>query len=209
MLINLLELPSEGKLFVCDQNTKEFNEILGDLIGSTPYKSEFFIKPLENGTFELSGFIKTQLPEQCSRCGLDFKMPVDEMFKELLIPELDQPRNTKYVKPNHYSDLHGNGPSVYEYSGHHLNMGEYIHEVVALSEPFNPLPPTNEKGDCLICSLNVNNKNFNYDEDFENPNSPFAALILAMIMQTILSTKRKPMIGIPTMMKQRGIIRTT
>lgn len=176
MLINLLEIPEDGKIYVCNQSTKEFNEILADLIGTTAYQTQFFIKPLSNGTFELSGNIQTQLPEQCSRCGLDFKMQVNQDFKELLIPQLDQPRNAKYSRPNHFSDLKEDVVPVYEYQGHHLNMGEYLHELVAITEPFNPAAPVDEKGDCTVCAININNKNFNYDEDFVAPVSPFAAL---------------------------------
>jgi uncharacterized protein len=176
MLINLLEIPQEGKHFVCNNKTSELNEILSDLIQNTTYRTEFSIRPLDNGTFELVGFMKTELPEQCSRCGLDFQLQVDEKFKELLIPELHQPRNSKYAKANHFSDLHHEGPSVAEYQGHHFNMGEYIHEVVALAAPFNPCAPADEKGDCKVCGININEKRFDYDEDFEKPESPFSVL---------------------------------
>lgn len=176
MIINLLEIPNEGKLFVCNNQTAEFNEVLYDLIQNTTYQTEFTIRPLEQGTFELTGFVKTELPEQCSRCGLDFQFKVDEKFKEMLLPELDQPRNSKYAKANHFSDLHHEGPSVTEYQGHHFNMGEYLHEVVALSAPYNPCAPVDIKGKCSICGINVFEKTFNYDEDFEKPESPFSVL---------------------------------
>jgi uncharacterized protein len=176
MRINLLEIPSEGKSFVCNNQTGELTDILSDLIGSIPHKAEFVIRPLSAGTFEMTGFIQTELPDQCSRCGLDFNLRVDEVFREMLIPELDQPRTAKYSKANHFSDLKTDVVSVAEYQGHHFDLGEYVHEVVGLSQPNGAAPAVNDKGDCSLCMINITGKNFNYDEDFVKPESPFSAL---------------------------------
>jgi uncharacterized protein len=176
MRINLLEIPSEGKSFICNSQTGEFTEILSDLIGSIAHKTEFVIRPLQAGTFELTGFVQTELPDHCSRCGLDFNLRVDEVFREMLIPELDQPRTSKYSKANHFSDLKTDVVSVAEYQGHHFDMGEYLHEVVGLSQPYSAAPEVNDKGDCSLCLINIREKNFNYDEDFVKPESPFTAL---------------------------------
>lgn len=177
MKINLLEIPEDGKLFVCNQKTAEMNETLKDLIGNTPYQTEFYIRPLSSGAFELKGFIKTETAELCSRCGLDFKMKIDEEFTEMLMPDLGVPRDAKYAKANHVSDMEKGGPSVYEYSGHHFYAGDYVHELVAISEPMTPCPPKNEGGDCTVCLKPVTDQPFQYeDPGFEKPVSPFGAL---------------------------------
>ncbi len=177
MLINLLEIPSEGKSFFCDRKSAELNPILQDIIGNSDYSAEFTIRPLQAGTFELSGQVRTQLPEDCSRCGLDFQMPVDQKFRELLLPEQSVPRNSKFAKANHVSDMNGQGPDVVEYQGHHFNAGEYLHEVIALAEPFTPAPPCNAQGECTLCKKPVANQTFSYeDKGFEKPTSPFDAL---------------------------------
>lgn len=177
MLINLLEIPAEGKTFVCNRNTSELNASLDDLIGNTPYTAEFTIRQLQPATYELVGSIKTEIPEDCSRCGLDFKMPIDERFRELLIPEQEVPRNSKFAKANHVSDMSGGGPDVVEYQGHHFNAGEFIHEVVGLAEPFTPAPPCNSKGECTLCKKLIPDEKFSYeDPGFETPTSPFGAL---------------------------------
>lgn len=177
MLINLLEIPEEGKTYICNQKTAELNESLRDLIGNTAYNSEFTIRPLQAETFELTGFIKTALPEDCSRCGLDFQMAIEENFRELLIPEQNIPRNGKFSRTNHVSDLHAEGPSVVEYQGHHFNAADYIHEVVGLAEPLTPAPACNDQGECSLCGKNVFGEKFSYeDPGFEAPKSPFAAL---------------------------------
>jgi uncharacterized protein len=177
MIINLLEIPAEGKNYICNQNTGDLNSDLRDLVGSAAFKVEFTLRPLQAGTFELTGFVQTQLPEDCSRCGLDFQMPVDQKFKELLIPEQTVPRNSKFAKANHISDMHNDGPSVVEYQGHHFNAGEYLHEVIALAEPYTPAPACTADGHCTLCKKPVSDEKFSYeDPGFEEPTSPFASL---------------------------------
>ncbi|MEZ0392597.1 MAG: DUF177 domain-containing protein [Pseudobdellovibrionaceae bacterium] len=177
MLINLLEIPNEGKTFICNRNTAELNETLKDLIGSKNYQAEFTIRPLQAGTFELVGQVQTQLPEDCSRCGLDFDQPINESFKELLLPEQEIPRNSKFTKANHFSDMTGQGPSVVEYQGHHFNAGDYLHEVIGISEPLTPAPPCDAQGNCSLCKKPVQGQKFGYeDPGFEKSETPFAGL---------------------------------
>ena len=176
-LINLNEIPPEGKAYICNNNTGELNEILKDLIAKTPFSSEFYIKPMDSqGTFELNGFIKTELPEQCSRCGLDFKMATHEKFSEILMPHLETPRNAKYSRVNHFSDLSHEGPEVAEYQGTTFNMGEFLHEVLALSEPLTPAPPPDAEDNCSLCKISLKNHDFSFDETMEIKNTPFEAL---------------------------------
>lgn len=176
MLINLQEIPNEGKSYSCNNFTGELNEILSDLIGTQAYKTEFTIRPLPSGTYDLTGFVQTELPEQCSRCGLDFRLPLRETFHEMMMPELNQPRNSHYAKANHYSDLKADGPSVVEYRGHHFDMGEYLHEVIALAAPPIPAAPVKDNGDCTICERNITQTNFGYNEEIEVPETPFSSL---------------------------------
>ena len=105
MKINLADIPEEGRSYVWTTQTAELGAVLKDLVGKGTYETEFFIKPLNSKDFELSGKIKTTMPEQCSRCGIDFNFPVNEKFHEILIPKQYQPRGGKYSKVNHVSDL--------------------------------------------------------------------------------------------------------
>ncbi|MDG0816597.1 DUF177 domain-containing protein [Bdellovibrio svalbardensis] len=178
MKINLADIPEEGRSYIWNSQTGEVNNVLSDLIGKTQYQTEFFIKPLTTKDFQLSGTIKTTLPEQCSRCGIDFAFPVNEKFKEILIPKQDQPRGGHYSKVNHVSDLPAESADSVEYEGTHFDMGEFLHEVVALAAPFNPAGPENENGDCSICEIPLKGRTFSYDEVMpeEKPQNPFAAL---------------------------------
>jgi uncharacterized protein len=180
MFINLHEIPHEGKNWILNRQTAELNLGLKDLLGKTPYNIEFTIRPLDgsSGTYDLTGTMKTELPEQCSRCGLDYDMAVDERFHYLMVPELETPRDAKFSKANHFSDLHEENLEVAEYQGTSFNVGEFFHELVALSEPLIPSPAPNEKGDCRVCQIPLKGRSFNYDEEIGESakNKPFEAL---------------------------------
>lgn len=177
MLIKLSEIPTEGKDWLLNRQTGELNDFLKDLIGTEDYEAKFSIRPLTHNTFEVKGLVTTSLPEDCSRCGIDFKFPLKASIKEILIPEQDQDRTAKYSKANHFSDLEENEMSVTEYQGQHFNAAEFIHETIAFNSPFQALPPENEKGDCSLCLKKVRGVTFNYeDKGFHEPESPFASL---------------------------------
>lgn len=178
MIINMNEIPENGKTFVINTRTGEFTASIGDLIGKNNYDSEFTIRPISDKNYELIGFIKTTLPEQCSRCGIDFQYPITSEFKEMIIPQFEEdPRNSHYSKANHFSDLNLEGPNIVEYQGNHFAMGEYIREVVALAEPFTPVAPEDEKGDCTVCKISLKNRAFDYVEEMpEEKNNAFSVL---------------------------------
>lgn len=178
MKIQLSDIPEEGKTFISTPKTGELNLILKDLIGNAPFHAEFFIKPMNSRDFEMSGSISTTLPEDCSRCGIEFQLKIQPTFREIIIPHQEIDRTGKYTKVNHISEALEDGPSVVEHNGLTFDMGEYLHEVVAIAAPFNPVGPENEKGDCSICGIRVRGRNFGYNEEIpaEKPESPFAAL---------------------------------
>lgn len=177
MKINLNEIPSEGKSWSFNEKTGELNATLNDLIGKNPYQAELSILPLQTGgTYELRGSVKTQFPEQCSRCGIDFKHKINEKFNYLLMPELETPRDGKYTKPNHYTDLHEETIETAEYQGHHFEAAEFLHEVIALYEPLIPAPALDDKDDCTECKLSMKNRTFSYDEGELPKANPFGAL---------------------------------
>lgn len=176
MRINLNEIPEEGRDWKLNRQTSELNEVLQDLISSEPYEAEFSIRPMQAGTFELKGQIKTKMPEDCSRCGEDFKWDVNESYKELLMPEMDQPRNSHFAKPNHVSDMTHEGPSVTEYRGQTFDIGEYLHEVVALSLPPVPAPPEDADGRCSSCKIMVRGCSFGFEDKSSIKTNPFAVL---------------------------------
>ncbi len=177
MRINLTEIPEDGRSWDITSKTGELNDALIDLTGpDCKYVVQFTIKPMQSGTFDMTGSIKTSLPELCSRCGEGFKWAVSEKFHELLLPAIAQPRNSSYAKPNHVSDLNETGLSTAEYHGNLFDVGEYLHEVVAISIPLIPAPPKDENGRCAECKVPVPNQVFKYDEEMEVVTNPFVVL---------------------------------
>lgn len=174
MLINLLEIPPSGRDFSYSQKNSKMAEYLSDVI-TNPFQAELTITPMSIGTFELRGTIKSAVLEDCSRCGIEFDLDVNEKFYEILMPKT---KDQDYGSGTHKvgeEDL--SGPSVCEYEGHHFNIAEYLHEVVVISRPLIPAPKCDATGNCVLCKKNVVLQSFNYeDPGFEKPVSPFATL---------------------------------
>lgn len=179
MKIRLNEISEDGKSFVWTRETAELNQILTDLIEDQPYVAEFFIKPINHRDYELMGSIKTTIPEECSRCALDFNFGVDAKFLEILIPHQPEDRTGRYTKVNHISESEQEGPGATEYAADAtFDMGEFLHEQVAIALPFNPAPPENKDGNCSLCLVKVRGRHFDYVEHMpeEKPQNPFSAL---------------------------------
>lgn len=179
-IIRLAEIPEDGKNYIWNRETTELNQALQDLVKDQKYEVQFFIKPINSRDYMMTGHIRAQLPTDCALCGLDFKMPAHITINEILIPTQTTERKGHYAKVNHLSDAEGNaeGPQALEYAeNQNFDMGAYVHGAIAITIPFNPMPETNEKGDCGICGLNQKSHNFGYDEIMvdEKPN-PFAVL---------------------------------
>jgi uncharacterized protein len=179
MIINLAEIPEEGRSYDYSTETGEVTEALTDLIGENKYVTQFQIRPLNTRDFVLTGTLKTKSKEICSYCGLGIQFPVNIKFNEILIPPQEMTRDGHYAKPNHFSEAEADGPQSFEYSpGMKLDIGEYLHETIALSIPFNPAPEISEKGDCSDCGINVQTVIKTYEEKPtpQVEKNPFAVL---------------------------------
>lgn len=177
--IRLSDIPPDGKDYLWDRKSGELNTVLADLIQEQDYRVEFTIKPINSRDFLLTGLIETIAPENCSLCGLDFKLPIRYKVNEILIPHQPQGRNSQYARVNHVSDAKDHGPQSLEYApSGDMDMGDYVHEAIAISLPFTPKPDADEKGNCLMCGVNFETHNFGFDEPMEikKPEKPFAAL---------------------------------
>jgi uncharacterized protein len=137
MKINLSEIPEDGRLYDFNRTTGELNLDLEDLIGQSPYSVEMFIRPIGNA-YELRGFIRTEMPALCSKCGWDLNLPIEKKFNEILLKEEAAPRNSHSVHGNHSIDFLSEGPSVTPYTGQVFYISDFVHEALALAEPFYP-----------------------------------------------------------------------
>ncbi len=146
MKIRLNEIPQDGRAYTFDRKSGELNSILQDLVETRPYDVNFFIKPIGNA-YEVRGKIDAQVHEVCSRCGYDFDLPISRQVNEILFEEQEDHRKSHSVHGNQSVDFLGKGPSMTAVKGDIFDAGEYVHEQIALEEPFYPMCGGN--GKCL------------------------------------------------------------
>lgn len=178
MRIKLNEIPEEGREYFFNRQTGELNQILKDLIDSLPYEAKIYIKPMNTKNYDVRGYIKTATQELCSACGDTFQFKVDAKIQEILIPGADEIKNSQFAKSNHVSELDESGPGVSEYKNEIFEIGEFLHEAIALNIPFNPKPDLNDDGSCTICLKTLSQDAFFYDEKMGEvvKSNPFQAL---------------------------------
>lgn len=177
MKIKLSEIPEDGRSYEFNRKTAELNPILKDLIGDDAYDIQFFIKPLNSKDFSLSGTITTRTGEICSRCGDDFKFPVAKKINEILIPKPEMDRTGKYIKSSVAITDTDDNIAVLEYLNNQFDLGDYLHEAIAIDVPFNPMPKTKPNGDCLLCDKPSSHSPIIYDENLSvEKKNPFASL---------------------------------
>lgn len=137
MKIRLNEIPQEGRTYTFSRETGELNAVLEELVQDHDYDVELHIKPIGHA-YEMRGTVKTKMNEVCSLCGWDLELPVDRKVNEILIEENEEYRKSHSVHGNQSVDYFGNGPSMVPYKGEIFDAAEYVHEVVALAQPFYP-----------------------------------------------------------------------
>lgn len=180
MKIRLNEIPTDGRSYTLNRETAELNKTLQDLLQKSNYQVDVYIRPINSKDFQISGVVKTQLPEVCSRCGDDFSMTIDKKINDILIEQPEDDRTGRYAKTLNTA-LESEGTeelSVSHYKDDQFDLGEYIHEAIALEIPFNPAPPCSTNGDCTVCHKNFKEKKVFYDEIMseEIKSNPFEAL---------------------------------
>lgn len=171
MKIRLNEIPEEGREYILNRKTGEINGVLQDLIHDAAYDVKVYIRPINTKDFDMSGDVKTHTKEQCSTCGEDFQFAVSHKVREILIPEPEEDRTGKYAKSSTpISESEEDSLRVSHYKNSQFDMGEFIHEAIALDIPFNPR--------CEACSKKAGLEPFVYDEKMgeETKPNPFRSL---------------------------------
>lgn len=181
MKIRLNEIPEIGRSYLFNRKTAELNSVLQDLISNNPYNITLEIKPLNTKDFTIYGSVLTETSEQCSKCAEDFNFIINRKIREILIPSPQNNKRdtklTKYVKtPTTLVTVDSNDTdlNVSEYSNQQFDLGEFLHEIIALELPFSPHCANCEKHN----SDDTPDPIFVYDEKIsedEKPN-PFKSL---------------------------------
>ncbi len=137
MKIRLNEIPEEGRHFSFTRETGELNAALKDVLAKAPYKIEVTIRPLGNA-YEMEGKVVSSMEEICSLCGWDLNLPLNKTFREILIEEPEVDRETHHVHGSGSVDFTNEVNASSTYKDGLFDAGEFIHELVAISEPLYP-----------------------------------------------------------------------
>lgn len=146
MKIRLKEILQDGRAYDFNQESGELNDDLRDLIGDRKYKVSLFIKPIGNA-YEMRGSVLANVAEVCSTCGYDFEQPIERKVNEILFEEQDDHRKSHSVHGNQSVEFESSGPSMTPIKGEIFDASAYVHEAIALEEPFYPVCGPN--GQCL------------------------------------------------------------
>ncbi|MBT4762146.1 MAG: hypothetical protein HOO06_10645 [Bdellovibrionaceae bacterium] len=150
-ILALNEVPLEGEKFTYTRASGELNEALSDLIKDADYTVTLEVFPFDaDAGYQLRGEVHTEMPLSCSRCAIDFSYKVNCKINEVaFVGQEFEVKGDQSVKTPHFSQHHKtDDPETLFLDRPELNIGEYIHEVIALNEPMAPLgrPDCNE--DC-------------------------------------------------------------
>ena len=177
MKIKLSEIPEDGFNYEFTRLSAEMNQALADLLGTEDYKIQFFIKPLNTKDFMLNGSIVTKTSENCSRCGDSFKFSINKKINEILIPKHEDDRTGKYAKTTVALSDRDLEVAVLEYVNGQFDVGDYLHEAIAIDIPFNPMPQKKPNGDCSLCDKPFSLDPIIYDEKLSvEKKNPFLTL---------------------------------
>lgn len=136
-LIELSEIPAQGKTYSFDRQTKEMAERLTDVIGDASFEFKFTIQPIGQA-FELIGEINTSMPLLCARCGIDIVKPIKAKAHEIILVQEEWPRGAQSTKTKH-TNWSGDDLNCYFVKTSLLDAAELLHELIAAQEPVQPV----------------------------------------------------------------------
>lgn len=134
--IKLSEVPTEGRTYHYNQQTGELLHILNDLVADKPFDVLFDIRPIGN-VYEVRGQITASLPRICSRCGWDIEIPIKRQISELILPKAEEGKGDAHAKAGSLADAPEDLAVTFVSEGV-LNAAEFVHEMVAISDPLYP-----------------------------------------------------------------------
>jgi uncharacterized protein len=170
MIIHFNEIPEGGKNYQLNQHSGELNRALKDLIGERAYSIEMDVFPLGQ-SFDVKGVVYTKLPQVCSLCADEFDLELREKFHHIV---MNQENNTVSGFKEDWSSEDVEVWTTKEEG--EFDVGELIHEVVALAQPTRPVCKADCKGLCLMCGEDLNVTNCNCAEQQKVETSPFSVL---------------------------------
>ena len=151
LVFNLNELHRDGESFQYTRQTGELNAVLKDLIPTADYSIELTILPLGDA-YQLNGSITTKLDLLCSRCAVDIQNVLNVQINVLLmIDDSSDYSNGSQSRQNAITE-NPNELFCHTIENSFFNIGEFMHENIAINIPYQPLGSE----DCLTSCENYN-----------------------------------------------------
>lgn len=145
--IHLKDLPVEGRDFVYSRETGELNESMKDVVQGNDYQVRFRLLPVGNA-YSLQGEVSTSFNLQCSKCASELNVPVKLKMNELIVVEKPMAKGDHQGRANHVHELQDTGPDYIMLPNDFFRVPDYVHEMVALAEPTQPLCPPENAAAC-------------------------------------------------------------
>lgn len=134
---NLSEVQGEPLEFNSSREHGELDQVLKDLVGHEPYQVHLSLEKTGNA-YLLKGDVVTSMPLTCSDCGGGFLYPIQKHFEEILVIQNSYQKGDHAARNNHAHEWNENQPSCTYLESSLVDLGELIHEQLALLEPFRP-----------------------------------------------------------------------
>ena len=148
--INLKSLSNQGWDFSYNQKSAELTKKLRPLIGENSYNIRVCVRPSGHSSYIISGQIQTWFNLLCARCAYEFKESINKEFEEKIFLQKKLIRIDKRVRNSHFSELM-NTEDFTVINDDLFDIGEFLHELIAVEEPLRPLGAKTCDDNHLIC----------------------------------------------------------
>lgn len=138
-IINLLELKFDCKEYFYNNESAEISDTIEDLIGDNPFEVRVKLQSIGDA-YSIEGEVKTTLDLACSKCAVDFKYKLNFNFKEIVM--IDDGKDYSNGSQSRQNFITHNGDSetyCHTVETTQFDVGEYIHEQIAINEPLAPM----------------------------------------------------------------------
>ncbi len=137
-IINLDEVPKQGKEYFFSNKDSALNDSLKDLISTDTYSINITITP-ETNFFRATGLAKFSVEETCSKCGWELPLSVDCKVNEILfIKDGTEERHKNNTSNQIFMDVEYNGPETTYLETSRLDLGAFVRQQIGLAIPQYP-----------------------------------------------------------------------
>lgn len=174
MKIEVQHIPSNGTTLIYRKGANEFS-VLDEMAAqdecrfNEPIDIELKVIP-EKDLIKVKGCVSTIIQMTCSRCLLNFDLPIRQKFTLRFSKQIPSDINTEDDNVELTADQIG----VIYFQGEEINFKDSIQEQVVLALPIKPLCTESCKGLCQQCGADLNTQPCGCEK--YRSNSPFAVL---------------------------------